>query len=147
VIKINKKHFFMGFIFSLVVYSIFPQIGIFGAGVIFLSSFLIDFDHYIYYVLKMRDFNLRKAYFWYMKRKKIVQKIQRNKLKNFYSGIDIFHGLEWVVIFSLLGFYVFNLFYFIALGMFFHLVLDWIHHRNMPIYPRKFSIIYDLAMV
>ncbi len=142
-----KYHVLIGFLFSLTIYLIFPSIGIIGGGIIFFSSFLIDFDHYLYYFIEEKDLNLKKAYFWFLEKGKIIKKLPTKRLKNFYTGVEIFHGLEWVFIFYLFGFYLTNLFYFVALGMFLHLSLDWISQRKIGIYPRKFSLIYDLIMV
>jgi len=142
-----KYHILIGLLFSLMIYLFFPFVGLLGIGLIFFSSFLIDFDHYAYYCIKRRDFSPRRAYLGFLEKGKIVKNLPKKKLKNFYTGIEIFHGLEWVLIFSLLGFYLSNMFYFIALGMFLHLILDWINQMRSSIYPRKFSVIHDLIMI
>ena len=50
-----KHHILLGFIFSVFVFILFPKIGILGVSIIFLSSFLIDVDHYIGYAIRKRD--------------------------------------------------------------------------------------------
>ena len=52
-----KWHLFLGFFFALTLFLVFPEIEIAGFLIIFFSTFLMDIDHYIYYVFKKRDFS------------------------------------------------------------------------------------------
>ena len=69
-----KYHIIYGFILSLILFLIFPTLGLIGAGIIFLSSFLIDVDHYIYYVLKENKFSPRKAIHHFLEKRKRLSK-------------------------------------------------------------------------
>jgi hypothetical protein len=138
-----KHHILIGFIVSIILYFFF-SIGFLGATLIFLSSVLIDFDHYLYYIFRTKNFDLKKAYYWYIEKEKELKKYSKEERKKIYYAFYIFHGLEWVLIFVLLGYFLWNLFYFIAAGMFLHLLTDWtenIIHRKRIF---KISIIADL---
>ena len=77
-----KHHVLLGFIFSIIIFLIFPSIGILGFLLIFLSSFLVDVDHYLYYVYKNRKLSLRKAYMWHIRKRKkwyVLSRKKRNK--------------------------------------------------------------------
>ncbi len=55
-----KHHVVLGFVISLTVFIIFPSIGLISFLIIWASSVLIDFDHYLYYVFKKKDFSLKR---------------------------------------------------------------------------------------
>jgi len=138
-----KFHILIGLLFSIGCYTIFSFVSLIGAGLIFLSSVLIDFDHYIYYIFKKKSFSLKKAYNWFKKKGKQFSKIPKNKRKSYALNFSFFHGLEWVFIFSLFGKLFNNYFYFIAIGIFLHLVLDLIHSYHTMGRFFKISIIFD----
>jgi len=120
-----KVHFLLGIIFIILLYFLFyPIISLFGLLVIFLSSFLIDIDHYFYYIYKKRDFSLIRAYKWYMTTMHRFCSLPPEKQKKLYIGFYIFHGIEILIILFLLGFYVSKIFIFVLIGFFFHLSTD-----------------------
>ena len=89
-----KYHITLGAIVSLIIYLFFP-ITIFQAIVIFLSSFLIDCDHYLYYFLKTKDFSFKKAVKYNIKNRERQISLPFDK-KNYYKRpILIFHGIEF----------------------------------------------------
>jgi hypothetical protein len=138
-----KFHIVTGLIFSIAFYILFPSINVGEAGIIFLASFLIDFDHYAYYVVKEKDFNLKNAYRWFKKRSKLfstLSKARKNKIPRTFSFL---HGLEWVFLFFLSGKIFSPVFFFIAIGMLFHLILDCIDSYIILRRIRKISVIYD----
>ena len=110
------KHVILGFLFSLVIY---PFIG-YNSLIVFLSSFLIDFDHYLYYFYKTGSLNLWKAVDYFLKKERRV--------------IMIFHTTEFLTLIFILSFFWYWFIY-ILLGISFHLVLD-IYHS---LYYNKFS--------
>jgi hypothetical protein len=140
---IPKYHIFLGFIFSLVSLLIFPNIGIIGAGIIFLSSFLIDADHYIYYALKEKDINpIKSVKYFFAKRRKLT-KMNIEQRKKIYSGFCFLHGIESIIILLIAGIFISKYFFFIFFGFVFHIFLD----INEEIYNNlridKISAIYD----
>jgi len=139
-----KKHIFFGFVFSALIFFIFPnQISLLEAGIVFLSSFLIDVDHYVYYLIKNKSFNPVKAFNYFSDARKRMLKLSFEKRKYYYSGWCFFHGIEWLFIFFILGIFISKYFLFISIGFTSHLCLDWIEesHNN----PRidKISAVYD----
>jgi len=138
-----KSHILLGFIFSLILFIIFPKIGIIGFVIIFFSSFLIDVDHYIYYVFKKRDLSLKNAYSWFIQKRKKYLALSRKKRNEVYLKIHFLHGIEPLLILFVLGFYVSEYFFYILIGFAFHLFLDIIHQRKFHDRLDRISLIYD----
>ena len=136
-----KYHIIFGAIATFIIYIIF-SITLLQATIIFLSSFLIDFDHYLIYFLKKKDTSLKNArrYFKGTKDKWIETPLkERKKVKH---HIIIFHGIEfWIILLILAQFY--SLFYYVLLGIAIHMFLDYIDIISLraPFYT-KFSQIY-----
>jgi hypothetical protein len=125
-----KYHVLIGFIFSLAVYILFPVTPL-QASVIFLSSFLIDFDHYLWYVFKKKDLSLRRAYFY-------LKSLGRKKHK---KHLMIFHTLEFILIIGVLSLF-FPIFFFLLIGILFHSLLDIIDLTKRDMLScREFSLI------
>lgn len=138
-----KYHILIGFIFTALLFFIFPELSFFGLAIIFLSSVLIDIDHVLYYFFRKKDINPFKAYRWYLTRCKKFHLLSKEQKKNFYSGFYLFHGIEWLIILFLLGNYIFSFFLFICIGFSLHFILDTIYE----IYDRrttdKISLIFN----
>lgn len=132
-----KYHIIYGFIFSLILWLIFPEIGISGFSLIFLSSVFIDLDHAMRYSIKTGNFNPIKFWKWSKEEELPKEKIRKCGYPQF-----IFHGIEFVAILFVLSFY-FSFVKFILIGVLFHLVLDyiWIFSKGYP-WETKFSQIY-----
>ncbi len=138
-----KFHFFTGLIFSIILFLIFPEINLIAALIIFLSSYLIDADHYLYYVFKKKDFSLKRAYKWFIEKHYKYKKSSVEERNKFSSIPLIFHGVEFLILLFILGFFVSEYFYFVLIGVSLHLffdVLNEIRHRNRI---DKISIIHD----
>ena len=139
-----KTHFLIGLFSSIILLAFFPN-EILSISLFFLASFLIDFDHYIYFIFTKKSFNLKKAYFWFKNKSKKIKEIPERERKNYSTGIYIFHGIEWVILFCTLGIIANKLFFFISAGMLLHLIFDWIEkYTSSRTYPHKVSLIYDL---
>jgi len=136
-----KIHIVLGGIFALLMYFIF-HITFFQASLIFLSSFLIDFDHYLYYIFIKKDFNLKNAHKWFVKKRYNWIALSKEQRSKFKLPIFVFHGLEFFII--LLLFYFLNkIFLGIIMGILFHMFLDFaeLYYFKMPLYS-KFSQTY-----
>ncbi|MEM2954844.1 MAG: hypothetical protein QW625_02775 [Candidatus Nanoarchaeia archaeon] len=122
-----KYHILTGFIFSLIVLFIWPSIGIFNAAIIFLASFLIDVDHYFYYLFNFKDFSLKNAYEWFIKKREAFKKLTRKEMekynKNYKKPVIIFHGIEFLFLLIILTFY-YKSFLFVVIGFFLHIFSD-----------------------
>ena len=137
-----SRHIIFGAIISFLILLFFPQIGWFGFLIIFLSSVLIDFDHYLYYVVKKKDFSLRNAYRYFIEGRKIWLSLSKKQKETFESGIIIFHGIEcWILLILLI--FVSKLFIFVLIGIAIHMILDFIdlYRHNLPLHT-KFSQIW-----
>ncbi len=116
-----KYHILYGAIFSLLIFIIYPKIGI-GAALIFLSSVLIDVDHYFVYVFRKRDLSLRRANSYFLTSRPLIKKYLKQG-KNPKAPLMIFHTMEFLFLILILAFY--NSFFLLLLsGFLFHSLLD-----------------------
>ena len=104
-----KTHAIAGAIFSILLYYIF-HLTFFQASLIFLSSFLIDFDHYVWYVIMKKDFNLKKSYDFFNQ-------------DPYEKRIMLLHTVEFLLLVFMFS-YIWNIFLFVLYGMLFHSILD-----------------------
>ena len=136
-----KWHILAGFAVSyilVVFFSVSPIAGI----IIFFSSFMIDFDHYIYYVFEKKNFHPGHSVRWFLEFRRKWSKLTKEERKGHRQPILIFHGLEFGALLFFLSL-VNRLFFFLFLGMIIHMVLDWIDliYEDRPIFL-KISQIY-----
>jgi hypothetical protein len=132
----------LGILFSGICFILFPRIGLVSAGIIFLSSVLIDFDHYSFYVIKKKDISLKNAHKWFMKNVQIIHSFPRQKRNKIYCGFYFLHGIEVLVILLFLTIFS-KYFFFIFIGFSFHLLLDFFAESFWIDRFDKFSIIND----
>ena len=137
------KHFLLGIILALILFFIFPQITWIEFFLIFASTVLIDVDHYTYYVYKKKDWNLKKAFSWYLKNGKKYLSMSREQKDTYYTGFCFLHGIEILAILFLLGKFFSIYFYYILIGFIFHMFLDTIDQIILKKRIDKLSIIYD----
>ncbi len=129
-----KYHIFFGAIFSLIIFYFF-KITVFQASLVFLSSILIDFDHYMFGAIRNKTLNLKKLYFWHKSLGRTHKPI-----------MHIFHSIEFIIFIGVLSFY-YNIFLFIFIGMLFHSSLDLIEIiYNHKMGCREFSLIRFLIL-
>ena len=138
-----KQHILFGLIFAIGIFLLFPQISLLGFSIIIFSSVLIDVDHYFFYVYKKNDFNLKKAYKWFLQEDSHCRSLSWEQRTNLRGPICILHGVEVLVILIFLSF-IFNFFIFIFAGFAFHLLLDSIEQTIYWNKMDKLSLIYDL---
>jgi hypothetical protein len=138
-----RIHVIAGLIFSLLIVLFFPQVGLL-ALVLFFSSFLIDFDHYMYYVFVKKDWNMKNALCWFGEVDKASKKISKKERKKFYSGIYFLHGIEAIILLICLSYFS-EIFLFILLGFVFHQLLDLIEIFILnESYDKLLSFFYSL---
>lgn len=136
-----KSHALFGFLFAYIVYWL-TSITIFQAIMIFLASVLIDFDHYLYYIIIKKRISLKSAYNWFkIRRDKLLQLSYKERRKH-KQVILIFHGIEPLIILFLLSQF-FPLLDYIAVGFIFHIILDLIV-EPIGIKHYKLSVIYSI---
>ena len=135
-----KHHIITGAIISTLLYIIFP-LTIIQTLTIFLSSFLIDFDHYLYYLIKKKDTNPINATKWFYKYRTAWLNLSTQQRKQYKRPLFIFHNIEcWLILLVLAQ--INSLTYFILLGIAIHISLDYLEiiYLKEPLY-QKFSII------
>ncbi|MBT4165909.1 hypothetical protein HOE04_02635 [archaeon] len=138
---LTKYHITIGAIASIILYLIF-QLTPLQTLIIFLASFLIDVDHYLYYIFHKKNLSLKNAHHWFIEKRKKWVKLTRKQKEEHKHVIIIFHGIEYLIILIFLSFYN-PVFTFIIIGTLIHLVLDYIdlyYHKEKL--HSKFSQIY-----
>lgn len=136
-----KHHLILGFVFSLILLILFPQIGLFGFFIIFLSSFLIDIDHYLYYLIRKKDFNLKNAFNWFINNETKYFSLPISKRKRIHPPLCFMHTFEFLLIILILIRYS-NIFLFLLIGFVFHLFLDIAFSMYRNSQSHDFSVIY-----
>lgn len=110
-----KYHILIGAILSLILLVFYPSLGFFPIIAIFLSSFIFDIDHYLFYVKRKKDFNLKKSFYWHKKFR------EGNK---FHKPLThIFHTIEFHLFLLILSLF-FPFVIYIFLGLLFHSLVD-----------------------
>lgn len=117
-----RKHILYGFLFTLIFWFFSPKTQIINLFLIFLSSFLIDFDHYIQAVLKTKNLNLQNSLEYHNKQEKIFQKNHKKRIRK-KADFHIFHTLEFHILIAGLSI-LWTPFFYILMGMIFHSILD-----------------------
>jgi len=138
-----KYHIVLGFLFSLILFLIFPSISILGASVIFFSSFLIDVDAYLNYIFTKKSFNLINAIKYYSEKRKKGIKLSRGQKLKAPIKIRFLHGIEILAVLFILGIFTNKLFLFIFIGFAFHLFLDIAEQIYYGFRISKISLVYD----
>jgi hypothetical protein len=138
-----SQHILLGFFFSILLFIIFPGITLVGISIVFLSSFLIDVDHYIYYSYKNKDYSLKNAYNWFIDKRGRFFSLSREQRNHIYSGFFFLHGVEILIVLILFYFLFSNYFLFIFIGFAFHLLFDFVDQTLYWDRIDKFSLIYD----
>jgi len=135
-----KYHLIIGLVisFALVKFFNFPLL----AGLtIFLASWLIDIDHYLWYVFSMKDWNPIHAIRWYIKAIPKWDGLSLEEREKFKQGIFICHGIEFLLILAILS-YFHRIFLWVLIGVTIHMVLDWIDlkRKGEPLYNKIFPL-------
>ncbi|SRR3989338_270180 len=135
-----RWHIFLGAIFSIIFLILFPSTAWYGVAIVFLSSFLIDFDHYMCAVKKTNKIWLGDALNYH---KILMKKEKEDKRKKIFrkSDFHVFHTLEFHLLVLALAF-VYSPFIYIFVGMLFHSLVDVIDMSyKKRIYRREFLLI------
>lgn len=138
-----KYHILFGLVFSIILYLVFP-LTVLEASVIFLSSFLIDVDHYLWHIFNKKSMSLKKSIDYFFNKRKKYTLMDSKEREKYKKTILFFHSLEFLIIVLLLSF-INRFFLFVFIGLFFHLFLDILEYIYIkePLYS-KLSIILIL---
>lgn len=107
-----KHHFIVSLVLSILLFPFFK----FNVIYIMVGGFLIDIDHYLWYIFKYRDFNIKKAY-------------KLSKDKSITYRIHVFHLIEILIICVVLSFYS-ETFLMLLIGLIPHYIMDVYHMKQ-----------------
>lgn len=138
-----RYHIFWGAIFTLIIWFSAQQLHPFYLLLIFLSTFLIDFDHYMIHVRKHKNLSLPKA-LAYMKKIRDEQLISHKKGKRERGMFFIFHTIEFHILIAFLGLFWIGFFY-VFMGMVFHSLLDLMWLLNKDIFYKREYFFFNWA--
>ena len=133
-----KWHILIGFVISYILIQFF-DFSLFAGAIIFLSSWLIDIDHYLWYSIEMKDWNPLNAIKWYNKSIPKWFSLTLKERSRFKQGVFICHGiLFWIILVALS--FLHKIFLWILIGVAIHVVADWVdlYKRNEPLYNKIF---------
>jgi hypothetical protein len=117
-----RWHIIYGALFTILLYIFAPHLGWFNLLLVFLASFLIDFDHYLVAIRHTKSLSLKKAIKYFDVFMRIEQEEQRRKIYR-RGPLMIFHTIEFHILVALLSL-VWQPFFYIFIGMVFHSLLD-----------------------
>lgn len=137
-----KTHIILGAIFSLIFYPLFPNTEVYNIVLIFLSSFLIDFDHYLAAAIKdRRNLNIFRSFKYHLEIGK-DQARKRSKGVREKESLNLFHTIEFHLVVLLIGIFFFSPFIYIFIGMLFHSLSDFFYLIKVGyLYRREFLLI------
>jgi hypothetical protein len=142
-----NAHIIFGAFFTILLHFAFPEVSYFYLGIVFLSSVLIDGDHYIYYIFKNKKINPLKAIRWHKEHMKKTFSLPMSERKKIYTGFYFLHGIEWILILALLGRFVFPPLTYVSIGFLFHFALDTPSEFLFKGTIHKSSLIYMLVLL
>lgn len=136
-----KFHILIGFILSILLHLFFPHIPILHLLIFFLSSFLFDVDHYIYFIFTKKSFNLFKSYKYF--RYDLREIAIKNKIKKTKYLLLPFHLIEFLLIIFVFSIFI-QFFRFIFLGIVSHIIVDWIYDLTLDKKDKKYKRVFSL---
>lgn len=134
-----RWHIILGAAFTLFIWYIAPTTHPLYLLLLFLASFLIDFDHYVCAARKNGSYSLFKA-FEYHKESERKHRIEHAKGIRKKGDFHLFHTVEFHALIMIIGLF-WTPFLYIFIGMVFHSLLDLISIlRNGVFYRREYFL-------
>jgi len=131
-----RQHVILGAIFSLMLYFLF-HVNLVNSLIVFLSSVLIDVDHYLFYAIKKRDFSYAGAYSWHVEQEIKAKRMARKGIRK-RGPFHIFHTIEFHLLLLLLSFRN-TIFFYAFAGFVFHSAVDFVDLAlTKTIYRREY---------
>lgn len=136
-----KWHILFGFVISYILIYFF-NFSLYSGIIIFLSSFLIDLDHYFLYLFETKRTSLKEAYYWCISEGIKFSKLSKEEKRKYKLRPMIFHGIEFMIILALLA-TLNKVFLWILIGVIIHLFADIpdLIEKQFPVYS-KLSQVY-----
>ena len=134
-----RWHIFWGAVFTLIVWAISPSINVLYLVVIFFSSFLMDFDHYLVSLIKTKKIRLKHAFKYHDLQRRIEEKEKKRGIRR-KGYFHIFHTIEFLILVAIVGYFV-PLFFYVFIGLVFHSLLDflWLIYEDR-LYRREYFL-------
>lgn len=134
-----RWHILLGALFSILIAVFMPEIPFYSLVLVFLSSFLIDFDHYMCAVFKTKKISLLRAFEYHEKEGFKMMEMHKRGIRK-KGDFHIFHTIEFHILVAILGIF-FVPFLYIFIGMTFHSLLDVFYLLNEDmLYTREFFL-------
>ncbi len=140
-----RWHIFFGAIFSLLIWIISPKTPLIYIALLFISIFIMDFDHYLCFFLRTKKLGLFHSFKYHKEMLKQAREEKKKGIKR-KGDFHLFHTVEFHILVGLLSI-SWNGFFYIFLGMVFHSLLDIysILYESM-MYRREFFLVHWLWM-
>ena len=137
-----KAHLLIGFVTSYILVYFF-DFSLFAGTIIFLASWMIDGDHYLWYAFETKDWNPINALKWYHKSIPKWFKLSLKEREKFKRGVFVCHGVLFWLILAALSF-IHPIFLWVLIGGGIHMVADLIDlvKHGEPIYNKIFPLLY-----
>lgn len=100
---------------------------------ILVTGYLIDFDHYLWYVFKYKNLSLKKAI------KTCIKQIGKSN-----NNIHIFHTVEFIIIITLINLIFYPYLFPLIIGLSIHLLLDFIEMFKEKLYNDRILSFLEL---
>lgn len=135
-----RWHIVFGAFFAFVIWLVAPETNKIYLLLVFLSSFLIDTDHYLVAVFRTKKLSFKNSLNYFKILGKMETKERKQKIKR-KGPLYVFHTLEFHLFILFLGI-IWTGFFYIFLGMIFHSLLDvvWMI-KNDRIYRREYFLL------
>jgi len=133
-----RWHFLLGLVVTFVLMYLF-DFSLLEGTIIFLASWLIDIDHYPWYVFEIRDWNPVRALKWHRRTAPRWLALSRKEREKFRWGVFVFHSLFFWVILAILSLF-YQVFFWILIGVAIHMIADLIDlvAKDEPLYMKIF---------
>lgn len=139
-----RWHILFGAIFTFIIWYFSPGIRFEYLALIFFSSVLIDFDHYVNAAMKTKRIYFGSV-FDYHKNMGIQQEKERLSGIRKRGDFHLFHTIEFHVLIAILG-TLWNPFFYVFLGMTFHSLLDLFYLLHSDYFYRREYFLFNWLM-
>jgi hypothetical protein len=130
-----KWHILGGAFFSLALYFTFG-LGWLATLVIFISSFMIDIDHYFLYILKEKKIHPIRAVRWNVERRSRGRGLQRAERILYKEEHYFLHCIEALILLGILSIF-FRPIVLVLIGFGFHFILDLAEKISLSHHPAQ----------
>ena len=135
-----KWHILFSFVASYILIYFF-NFSLLAGLIIFISSWIIDGDHYFWYAIEAKDWKPMNAIRWYKKSIPKWFSLTLKEREEFKRGVFICHGLTfWIVLIALS--FVHQFFLWILIGVAIHMIMDLVdlYLKKEPLYNKIFPL-------